>query len=293
MAKAWGAAKRRGVKVRIVTDSDNMVDEEDAKPRESIQLLKAAGIPVREDKRSAIMHQKILIADRQYVWAGSTNATVRSLYQHNNNAIVLRSEVLSGVYSRVFESYQGGAFGPSGELQNILDGAGTTIGGALVQPFFSPRGGGKAAVVAELQQATKNIKFLTFSLTDKEVGDILVEKNRAGVEVDGVFDRWLAAGEYSLFDSLKRRGLKVVKDGNQALMHHKVFIIDNEVVITGSFNYSQNAEASNNENFLVIRNSPQIARAYLSEFSKVQHAAKVNHPPPFKPKDSETNTGHQ
>lgn len=293
VARAFVAAKRRGVKVRVVTDSDNMVDQEDGKARESIHLLKAAGIPVREDRRSAIMHQKIVIADRHHVWTGSTNATVRSLYQHNNNAVVVRSEVLANVYTRVFEEYQGGSFGPSGDLQEIMDGAGVELGGMHIQPFFSPRGGGKAAVAAELSAARKNIKFMTFSLTDKEVGDILVQKNKAGVEVEGVFDRWLAAGEYSLYDPLKRRGLKILKDGNQALMHHKVFIIDNEIVITGSFNYSQNAEAANNENFLIVRNAPQMARAYLGEFNKVQHAARSNHPPPFKPKDPEAGTGHQ
>lgn len=293
VAKAFIAARRRGVKVRVVTDSDNMVDVEDGKARESIQLLKAAGIPVREDKRSAIMHQKIVIADRHHVWTGSTNATVRSLYQHNNNAVVVRSEILANVYTRVFEEYQGGSFGPSGDLQEIMDGSGIALGGMHIQPFFSPRGGGKAAVAAELAQARKNIKFMTFSLTDKEVGEILVQKNKAGIEVEGVFDRWLAAGEYSLYAPLKRRGLKVLKDGNQALMHHKVFVIDNEVVVTGSFNYSQNAEAANNENFLIIRNAPQIAKAYLSEFRKVQHAARYNHPPAFKPKDPEAGTGHQ
>lgn len=293
VAEAFIAAKRRGVKVRVVTDSDNMVDIESARPRESLRMLKAAGIPVKEDKRSAIMHQKIVIADRQHVWTGSTNATVRSLYQHNNNAVLVRSEALANIYTRVFEQYQGGFFGPPGELQQLVDGAGLTIGGMQVQPYFSPRGGGKAAVEAELQDARKSIKFMTFSLTDEQVGNILVKKDKGGVDVEGVFDRWLAAGEYSLFDKLKRRGLKVSKDGNQALMHHKVFVVDDEVVITGSFNYSKNAEASNNENFLIIRDAPHIARAYVSEFRKVQHAARYNKPPPFKPKDPETGTGHQ
>lgn len=293
VAESLVAAKRRGVRVRVVTDSDNMIDAEAGRTRESIRILRAAGIPVREDQRSAIMHQKIVIADHQHVWTGSTNATERSLYQHNNNAVLVRSEALAGIYTRVFEQYQDGAFGPSGFLQQLLDGSGLTIGGMQVQPYFSPRGGGKAAVVAELSRARTSIKFLTFSLTDAEVGSVLAGKDKAGVEVEGVFDRWLAAGEYSLFDSLKRRGLKVLKDGNQALMHHKIFIIDNEVVITGSFNYSQNAEAANNENFLIIRKAPHIVRAYLGEFKRIQHAARFNNPPPFKPKDPETGTGHQ
>ncbi len=289
VARAFVAAKRRGVQVRVITDSDN-VHQENGRFRESLKTLKDAGIPIREDKRSAIMHDKYVIADHRVVWTGSTNATVRSLYWHNNNAITIRSEHLASTYSAVFERYfEGGQFGPSNFLRDIQSGAGVSVGGVQLQPFFSPKGGGKAAVVAELAEARKSIYFMTFSLTDTEVGNMLGRKVRDGLDVQGVMDRWLAAGEYSLFESLKRRGIKVLRDGNQALMHHKVILIDSDTVITGSFNYSANAEQANNENFLIIR-SPQIARAYMSEWKRVLHAAKVNRPPPQKPKDPET--GH-
>ena len=37
--------------------------------------------------------------------------------------------------------------------------------------------------------------------------------------------------EYNLF---KKAGLSIFLDGNPGLMHHKVIIIDQEIVITGS-----------------------------------------------------------
>jgi phosphatidylserine/phosphatidylglycerophosphate/cardiolipin synthase-like enzyme len=294
VAKALATAKRKGVSVRVVTDSDNMHDDS-GKLRESIRTLKAANVPVREDKRSAIMHDKFVIADRRAIWTGSTNATGRSLYWHNNNAVVVRSEDLALTYSRVFEKYfVDGQFGPSSNIFDIQNGSDVSVGGAQVQPFFSPKGGGKAAVVAYLKQAEKSIRFMTFSLTDDDVGRVLAAKVRDGLEVSGVFDTWLAAGEYSLFESLKRRGVEVFRDGNQALMHHKVIIIDNDIVITGSFNYSQNAEMSNNENFLIVR-SPKFARTYLSEYKRVEHAAKFNPrlPPKESDKDPETRSGEK
>ncbi len=282
-------AAQRGVRVRLVTDTDNMVEKNDpTRPRQAILELQAAGIPVRDDRRSAIMHHKFLIVDGHTVWMGSTNLTTSSLYHHNNNALILKSRALADEYGKEFSKlFEQGVFGPLGGLLDGLLRPTMRLGDASVQVFFSPKGGGKGAVADELRHARKSIHFLTFSLTDKEVGGVLGEKLQAGVKVRGVFDRWLAAGQYSLFLPFKAEGQAVFKDGNEALMHHKVFVIDGSTVITGSYNYSQNAEFANNESFVIVRRSPGLARAYEAEFDRVMQAARVNHPPPFKPRDSE------
>jgi len=55
-------------------------------------------------------------------------------------------------------------------------------------------------------------------------------------------------------------------------MHHKVLIIDRQIVVTGSYNFSRNAEERNDENILVIYNT-DIAEAFLEEFARVQAEA--------------------
>jgi phosphatidylserine/phosphatidylglycerophosphate/cardiolipin synthase-like enzyme len=57
-------------------------------------------------------------------------------------------------------------------------------------------------------------------------------------------------------------------DGNEGLMHHKVFIIDERIVITGSYNFSASAETTNDENVVILFN-PAIAAQYLGEFQRV------------------------
>ncbi len=56
-------------------------------------------------------------------------------------------------------------------------------------------------------------------------------------------------------------------------MHHKVLIIDEQIVVTGSYNFSNNAETRNDENTLVIYNS-EIAALYLQEFHEVYAQAQ-------------------
>ena len=63
--------------------------------------------------------------------------------------------------------------------------------------------------------------------------------------------------------------LDVRLDGNLiGLMHHKVIIIDQKVVITGSYNFTESTETVNDENVVIIF-SPEIAKKYLEEFQRV------------------------
>lgn len=285
-------AKKRGVQIRLVTDTDNMVEKADAtKPRQAIVQLQGVGVPVVDDKRSAIMHHKFMVVDGQVVWTGSTNVTPTSLYAHNNNALTIRSAEVARAYDTEFERlFIKKEFGSS--MRDGIDPVKPIqVGGATLRIFFSPRGGGREAVVNELKQAQKRIRFMTFSLTDAETGDTILDKAKAGVKVEGVFDRWLAAGKYSLFNQFKSAKVDVLKDGNEALMHHKVIIIDDDTVITGSYNFSQNAEVNNNEAFLIIEHARALNAAYSKEFDRIDYAAKHNHPPAYKKPDAEEKTG--
>jgi len=60
----------------------------------------------------------------------------------------------------------------------------------------------------------------------------------------------------------------VRQDGNPSFLHHKYIVVDERIVMTGSLNYSTNAEESNDENILIVDN-PEIAALYIQEFDRV------------------------
>jgi phosphatidylserine/phosphatidylglycerophosphate/cardiolipin synthase-like enzyme len=72
-------------------------------------------------------------------------------------------------------------------------------------------------------------------------------------------------------------GVPVRQDGNPRTFHHKVFVIDDETVISGSFNFSENAVKSNDENVIIVANG-DIATQYLGEFER--RWAEANDPDP-------------
>ncbi len=62
---------------------------------------------------------------------------------------------------------------------------------------------------------------------------------------------------------------KYVRGRRGGLMHNKFCVIDNQVVITGSYNWSTNAEFKNDEN-VSIQLDPEQATKYSVEFRKLQ-----------------------
>ncbi|MFL5804473.1 MAG: phospholipase D-like domain-containing protein [Roseiflexaceae bacterium] len=66
----------------------------------------------------------------------------------------------------------------------------------------------------------------------------------------------------------------MLQDGNCYILHHKVSIIDERTVITGSYHFTSSAERDNDEN-LVIVDDPTLARAYLDEFERVYAQAQA------------------
>jgi phosphatidylserine/phosphatidylglycerophosphate/cardiolipin synthase-like enzyme len=260
------AAHRRGVTVRIVVDSDYSDEVE-------IEELKSAGIPVLGDRREGLMHNKFAIIDRQEVWTGSMNYTLNDAYRNNNNLVRIHSLGLAEDYTAEFEEmFVADRFGPDSPFNTPHPTV--TVGGVLIEVFFSPDDGAAERLVELIQDADERVYFLAFSFTADDLGEALVERAGAGVAVAGVMD----AGQYNSnqgteYHRLRRSKLDVRLDGNSRSMHHKVLIIDREIVVTGSYNFSRSAETSNDENVLVIH-SPEIAAQFEAEFQRVYAEAE-------------------
>lgn len=261
IADALVQAHRRGVQVRIVTETDN-IDEP------AIQQLRKAGIPVAEDGDSGYMHHKFLVIDGRYVWTGSYNTTYNGAYRNNNNVLFVESEQLAYNFTQEFrelfyaepdEKFSGAV--PPYPKVGLAD-------ETEIFTYFSPRNGISSVLLKEVQAAKKSIHFMAFSFTQDRLGQAMRDRFNSGIEVQGVFDE-RQVDQYSEYDSMKAAGLPVVQDTNRGAMHHKVIIIDAETVITGSYNFSRNAEENNSENLLIIKGNPDIASAYLAEFQRV------------------------
>lgn len=261
-------AHARGVTIRMVVDDEHALEDEDS----TIQQLIDVGIPVVDDERSGLMHNKFMILDNSIVWTGSTNYTVNGSYRNNNNMLMLRSRRAVETYQIEFnEMFIQHEFG---SRRSEVNSARFTQDGTPIEIWFAPEDSVIFALVEHLSNAESQIRFMTFSFTLDEIGDAVLEASERGVDVSGIFE---VTGSETRFSEMPRMfcsGLSVFQDGNAGILHHKVFIIDDHTVITGSFNISNNATTSNDEN-LVIINNPDIAAEYIAEFERRVAEARV------------------
>jgi phosphatidylserine/phosphatidylglycerophosphate/cardiolipin synthase-like enzyme len=259
VADALVAARSRGVRVRVVYDDEHT--EEDPQ----IQHLIDAGIPATPDERGAFMHNKFYVFDGRTVWTGSTNITVNDVYRNNNNVIVIQSERLAENYTAEFEEMFAGQFGPTSPAQtpNPI----VMLGGVRIESYFAPEDAVMPAIIEVVQGAQQSISFMAFSFTDYDLAKAMLDRREAGVQVAGIFEQRGANTEYSECNTLLDAGAEVRLDGNPRTFHHKVIIVDDSIVVIGSFNYSTNAAESNDENLIIVHD-PEVAAAYRAEFDR-------------------------
>lgn len=133
--------------------------------------------------------------------------------------------------------------------------------------YFSPKGGCKDTLISWINRANISIHILIYSFTLDQIGEALIEAYRRGIDIKVVFEKDQVTKD-SEYWRLKEAGIPVRNDTNPRLMHNKIMIVDGEVVITGSYNWSKSAEEWNNENLIVIK-SRDVAKIYEEEFERI------------------------
>ena len=254
-------AFRRGVHVRVVMESDNM-DGTDP------QLLIDAGIPLLGDRRQGLMHDKFMVIDRSDVWTGSMNFTNDGAYKDNNNMLHIHSDKVADDYEAEFnEMFVDDKFG--GDKRTVSPDPRVIIDGSPLDIYFSPEDHVQASLLDLLNNAQSSIYFLAYSFTSDPLGAVIRERAASGIKVSGVMDAGQVESNIGTeYDAFRSAGVDVRLDANNGLMHHKVMIIDGQIVVMGSYNFSASAEAVNDENVIVIYNH-EIAEQYQSEFERV------------------------
>ncbi len=133
------------------------------------------------------------------------------------------------------------------------------------QVFFSPQRGCTKAIVTQLSKARQSLDIAMYSLTSDDIVKEIMRAKSNKVKVRILCDKSQRGQRSSQIGFLRDQGIMVRVYDGQGLMHNKFALIDDKVLITGSFNWTKNAEESNAENLLIIFDKKLIAR-YAKEF---------------------------
>lgn len=125
---------------------------------------------------------------------------------------------------------------------------------------FSPRGGCTQLIVDTLSSAQSTVLVQAYSFTSEPIAQALVEVHTRGVDVEVILDKSQRTEDNTRAKLLMDAGIPVRIDAAHAIAHNKVMIIDQDTVITGSFNFTKGAEERNAENLLVIHDKTLAAK---------------------------------
>lgn len=269
-------AKSRGVKIRVVYDSRTN--------QPGMTTLLNAGIKMsKRQSTNGIMHNKFMIFDARdtllsndWTWTGSYNLTTTE-QNWKNNVIEINDPSLSQTFQIEFEEMWGSntdepnaanaRFG-SQKLDNTPHSF--TVGGRDVQLYFSPSDQTTSKIMNTINTSNFNVFYALYSFTRGEIATTLRNRHDIGVNLRGIIDQTGdASSQYNYLKSFS----EVFDNASSGTLHHKYAIIDPShpesfpTVLTGSHNWSTNAETNNDENTLIIKDL-FVANQYMQEFKK-------------------------
>lgn len=139
---------------------------------------------------------------------------------------------------------------------------------ANVLPCFTPGQRCDSLIINAIDNAQRTIEVQAYQLTSTPISSALAKANRRGVKVRIILDKSQYRHKgYSAALYFMNQHIPVWIDRKPAIAHNKVMIIDNDIVITGSYNFSKSAQYRNAENILIIK-SDVVARDYKDNFVK-------------------------
>jgi phosphatidylserine/phosphatidylglycerophosphate/cardiolipin synthase-like enzyme len=145
--------------------------------------------------------------------------------------------------------------------------------------YFSPNGGATDAILDGIRSAKRTILVQAYLLYSTRLAGALVRAHQRGVQVHVILDATAQPHHppVSAVARLVAAGIAVSLDAQHAWAHDKVMILDGEIVLTGSYNWTVAAEKNNGENLLVIRD-PRLAGLYTENWRRHAHHSMLYRP---------------
>ncbi|MBU2053516.1 MAG: DUF1669 domain-containing protein [Proteobacteria bacterium] len=139
--------------------------------------------------------------------------------------------------------------------------------------LFSPKGGTSKELLRLIKAAKGNIVVAAYAFSSKYLGKALSEALKRRVKVRIILDGDIARKAYSIDEWLAGEGIELrfidVKGG---CLHHKFMIIDGKILMTGSYNFTNESEFRNHE-AAVFTNNKALIQSFAAEFDRLWNLA--------------------
>ncbi len=288
IANAIIKAKQSGITTTVVLEGDYLKSYPGLKNpyteggglkhnREIMATMMRAGVNVKLDFNSSIFHQKFIVRDRASVLTGSTNFTATGVTKNLNHVFVIHDRNIARLYYREFKEIMQGRFGKLNEGHDTVPRV-EEVSGIQIKVLFAPDHNPEMEIMKQMAKARHRIDFAIFTFSQSSgIDDQMILTARSGVKIKGVFENKAGNQKWAATRVLDQEGVdtflasKLIHDQfpeKLGQLHHKLMVIDEQVVIGGSFNYTGAANALNDENIMIFGNLHEANASKVAEQKK-------------------------
>ena len=234
-----------------------------AENRRILAGLLRSDVQVRGDYNPKLFHQKFILRDYRgtssstsALLTGTANFTDTDTHRNLNHLVVFHNAHICRQYQVEVEQLRRGSFGRGlhGDVPKVYD-----LSGIPVKILFAPDHTPELEIMKQMLTGKTEIYFAIFTFAGSSgIDDAMLALARGGMKIKGILDpgqahqkwaapRWLTHPNIELYLP-KRTG--VFADLRK--VHHKLMVIDEQIVVAGSFNYTAPANEYNDENIFVL-----------------------------------------
>lgn len=135
--------------------------------------------------------------------------------------------------------------------------------------YFSLYDDPELIIIKNIDSAKEFINIAMYTFTDREIAQAILRAKDRGVDIKIYLDRSQVNAKYGKSRYFVNNGIEGIRiSSNNYIMHNKFAVIDNKIVITGSYNWTASAGERNDENLLVIDNE-NIIEKYQNQFNNL------------------------
>lgn len=248
-------------RVQWLLDETNLAEN-----RRILGALLRSDVQVRGDFNPKIFHQKFILRDYEdgkatkpgnpALLTGSANFTVTDTHVNLNHVFVFRSAYVCRQYEIEFAQLRLGQFGRGwhGDIPSTYD-----LGGVPVKVLFAPDHTPELELMKQMLKGQTETVFAIFTFAGSSgVDDTMLALARGGMKIRGVLDPGQAAHDWAATKTMIHPNIELFVPRRTGVfktlrkLHHKLMVVDETIVVAGSFNYTQPANDFNDENLFVL-----------------------------------------
>jgi len=239
---------------------------EDVKTNRDIHMaLLRNGVDVKADyNHNHIFHQKFIIRDKRSknvsypssaVLTGSTNFTWTGTHKNLNDVVIFNDPLVAWQYQEEFREIRSGVFGRVNSSHEPRPST-INLGGVPVQVFFAPDHAPELEIVKQILKCESMIHFAMFTFSGSSgIDDAMVSVRRTEKSIRGIMDPVQGRRDWAATPWLHNEGIELFFPRSSTAfgkLHHKLLVVDDDIVVTGSMNYTRPANEYNDENVFII-----------------------------------------